>query len=802
MSFIYLIFKITNLDSNKIYIGYYSGKSEKQIRIKNKELLNDIKKLGKGLFKKEILYYFNSSGEMLEKYKILVNKDFKLREDTYNFYNLNPNCFSTIDSSGNIIKISKNDALFFKGNVFHKNNNKVIVKDVLGNTFRVDKNDPRYLCGELMSVNKGKIIVKDFKNNIISVDKNDPRYLCRELKGVQKNKVTVSDSSGNTFSVDRNDPRYLSGELVSINKGKIVVFNDNKFIQIDINDFYNNRNNYNLFSQNKVSIIDSSGNIFSVDKNDPRYLSGELVSINKGKINVKDTSGNIYKINKDDSRFLSGEFKSISKGKVNVTDGNMIIRVDCNGVPKHFHYLSLKQKSIEKLKITKNDIFIKKLSTRYNLNITNKNNNYIEITNYCNHNKILLIKYEELKKYFKLNKKDINFLLCDECINEKIKNILDNNEIKITKDKLKNILMQKSTKYSYFFNKNFLKKYFPLILKEINNYALKYNISDLYEKIFIYAYDIEINKCCVSKCNNNRFFSKSYKQYNLYCKEHINYIFRSNKEQEIFDFINENYKDNIVQTYKKLGKEIDIYIPDKKLAIEFNGLYWHSDIFKDNKYHYNKWKLCKNNGVKLLSIWEDDWQYKKDIIKSIILCNLNLIKNKIYARRCIIKEVKDSKKFLNLNHLQGWCNSTINLGLFYNGELVSLMTFNKINSHKKIQFELLRFCDKINTNIIGSASKLFKYFISHYNNDIEIIGYSNCDISCGDLYKQLGFKEIYHTRINYWWVKDKRYNKLLFTKKILIKQGFDPNKTVDEIMRERRYNKIWDTGKLFFKYIN
>ena len=195
------------------------------------------------------------------------------------------------------------------------------------------------------------------------------------------------------------------------------------------------------------------------------------------------------------------------------------------------------------------------------------------------------------------------------------------------------------------------------------------------------------------------------------------------------------------------GKEIDIYIPDKKIGIECNGIYWHSDKCKPKIYHYDKYIYCKRNKIQLLTIWEDQILKKSNIIKSIILSKLGIYENRIYARNCEIKEVtsNDAKIFVDNNHLQGYINSSIKIGLYYNDELVSIMTFGKKrkslnNKSKDNEWELYHFCNKLNTQIIGGASKLFNYFINYFHPNI-IESFSSNDISCGKLYDILGFSK-------------------------------------------------------------
>jgi hypothetical protein len=140
------------------------------------------------------------------------------------------------------------------------------------------------------------------------------------------------------------------------------------------------------------------------------------------------------------------------------------------------------------------------------------------------------------------------------------------------------------------------------------------------------------------------------------------------------------------------GKELDIFIPEKNIAIEFNGLYWHSELFKGKTYHQEKTKLCNSQDIDLIHIFEDDWIYRKEIVKSIISNRIGLIKDKIWARNCRISNVspQEAKSFLNENHIQGFVGSSIRIGLFHNGELVSLMTFGERNTNSKKGFNSTR----------------------------------------------------------------------------------------------------------------
>lgn len=284
----------------------------------------------------------------------------------------------------------------------------------------------------------------------------------------------------------------------------------------------------------------------------------------------------------------------------------------------------------------------------------------------------------------------------------------------------------------------------------------------------------------------------------------------SGKEILLKKMIDEIYKGEIITSFKLERKEIDIFIPEMNLGFEFNGLRWHSDLFMDKYYHINKTLLCEKNNIRLIHIFEDDFDGKREIIESIIRNVLNK-SEKIYARKTEVKKITNKKiikDFLTLNHLQGFVNTNINYGLYYNNELVSLMTFMKtrkvLNKNvKDNEYELVRFCNKLNTSIIGGASKLLNSFLNEYKPS-GIISY--CDISwaTGELYKKLGFEYIGRTKPNYHYVVNGvRENRVNYQKHKLVKNGADKSKTENEIMCEMGFNRIFNCGndKYFFKCI-
>lgn len=283
----------------------------------------------------------------------------------------------------------------------------------------------------------------------------------------------------------------------------------------------------------------------------------------------------------------------------------------------------------------------------------------------------------------------------------------------------------------------------------------------------------------------------------------------SGLQNQLYGFIKDNYNGKIIINDRETIKpnEIDIYLPEKKLGFEFNGVYWHSELYRDKFYHYNKTEESVKKSINLFHIFEDDWVYNQDIIKSMILNKLNQSK-KIYARNTKIVELTDNnivKSFLETNHLQGNVNSKIKLGLLYNNELVSIMTFGKLRKplgsvNKDNVYELLRFCNKLNFTVVGGASKLFSFFINKYSPN-EIISYADRCHSNGNLYRQLNFDLDSITSPNYYYVIDGiKHHRFNYRKDILIKQGFDPNKSEHQIMMERGYYRIYDSGNFKFIY--
>jgi len=293
----------------------------------------------------------------------------------------------------------------------------------------------------------------------------------------------------------------------------------------------------------------------------------------------------------------------------------------------------------------------------------------------------------------------------------------------------------------------------------------------------------------------------------------------SKSEKSVLKLIKKVYSGKIVENSRKIlnGKEIDIYLPDLKIGIEFCGLYWHSELYIDKNYHLDKLNKCHEKGIRLIQIFEDEWINKTKIIKSKIkhILGLNSSKESIYARKCTIKEIESKSKnsFLDKYHIQSKDSSKIKLGLFYNEKLVSVMTFSKPRSclgnknSNENSYELSRFATKRKYNVVGGFSKLLSYFKKNYEFS-SITTYADLRYSSfeGNLYEVNGFKLSHQSKPNYWYfkynnslMKFHRYNFRKNNLKKLFPENYDDNLSEHEIMLKSKYLRIYDCGCLVYK---
>lgn len=281
--------------------------------------------------------------------------------------------------------------------------------------------------------------------------------------------------------------------------------------------------------------------------------------------------------------------------------------------------------------------------------------------------------------------------------------------------------------------------------------------------------------------------------------------FSSSEETEIVTFLRSLGISNIVRNTRKLlpsKKEIDIYLPEYSIAIEYNGVYWHHEDISHitRSYHYDKFLECRNMDIQLITIFSNFWRSNKNLVKNILINKLGLSKKKISARQCKIHipEKNEIREFLEKNHIQGYTTSSIQYGLTYENELVALMTFGKTRlgiGSRESGYELIRYSSS--QRIVGGAGKLLNHFIKLHNPS-KIISYSDNEWSDGNLYVQLGFKLDKEIKPSYWYLspkKEKLLHRFNFAKHKLIELGYDQNLTENQITKEMGLLKIWDCGK-------
>lgn len=279
-------------------------------------------------------------------------------------------------------------------------------------------------------------------------------------------------------------------------------------------------------------------------------------------------------------------------------------------------------------------------------------------------------------------------------------------------------------------------------------------------------------------------------------------VSRSAGEIELYEFVKSIHPSAVHNARGVIEYELDIYIPDLNLALEYDGIYWHSDRVLEaagnSKLKSNEKRLqCAEKGIRLVTVCEDEWVMKNDIVRSRISNILGGTTNRIYARKCKIEEITKTTAddFCNANHIQGAASSSIRYGLFYNNELISVMTFSKSNiSRKLLGWEINRFCSKLDCVVVGAADRLFKKFTSRTDIKIDtVVSYSDNRWSIGNLYKRLGFELSHESTPGYWYFEPNSLNRI--HRYTLRKNVNDPkDKTEFQLRDEQGYIRVWDCG--------
>ena len=280
------------------------------------------------------------------------------------------------------------------------------------------------------------------------------------------------------------------------------------------------------------------------------------------------------------------------------------------------------------------------------------------------------------------------------------------------------------------------------------------------------------------------------------------YPHHSNLEREVKEILDSldieyfmHYRPNWM-----MGKELDFFIPSIGFAIECNGSYFHSDLFKRRDYHQKKSELGLENNIFIFQLYDVDFYSKRDKFIQILKSKLKLNET-ISARKCEIRDISqlEYSEFLNSYHYQGETISSIRYGLFFQGTLVQVIGFRKDREN----FILDRLCSKKDITVTGGSSKLLKHFEREYSPK-EIKTYADLTYTNGAIYKTLGFTLSSKNAPAYFYVKNGvKYLRYSTTKAKLSKllENFDPSKTEEKNMKDNGFYRVFDSGRLVFKKI-
>ena len=276
---------------------------------------------------------------------------------------------------------------------------------------------------------------------------------------------------------------------------------------------------------------------------------------------------------------------------------------------------------------------------------------------------------------------------------------------------------------------------------------------------------------------------------------------RSAIEREIENWLSTTFPNIKIEIGRRdiISRELDIYIPKYKVAVEIGGIFYHSKV--DSSYHAKKQNECAALGIHLFTLFDVDWFQKKAIIKSMLRNSLGKTKNKISARKCSIEVIdgNEAKEFLIANHLQGYSPSTVNIGLIFEDTLVSILTLGKPRFNKNFQWEIIRFGSIRNTLVQGGFSRLWNFFIKKFQPK-NCITYANLRWGTGKVYSQVGFSWLRKSAPAQWyskvdgkrvWIHRTKVQKHRLEKLL---DKFDPKLTAEENLKNNHWVSIYDCG--------
>lgn len=275
----------------------------------------------------------------------------------------------------------------------------------------------------------------------------------------------------------------------------------------------------------------------------------------------------------------------------------------------------------------------------------------------------------------------------------------------------------------------------------------------------------------------------------------------SKPQEEIFNFI-KDLDIKVIDNFRlEDGKHLDILCPSEKIAIEYNGLKWHSEEFnRSSRYHLDKTNQALSQGYRLIHIFEDEYLQFPGKVFNFIKTALGKNELKYDARKLKLDlecSWVEAKNLLEQVHMQGaGAPPEICIGLrdLVSNDLISVMTFDYRNI-KQGEIELTRFCSK--GIVRGGFSKLLNNSIPIIKAE-RIVSFSDTRLSQGNVYLKNGFIKTGTVEPRYWYVKrGKRYHRRGFQKQYLkgFLENYNPLLTEKENCQNNGYFRIWDCGK-------
>lgn len=253
--------------------------------------------------------------------------------------------------------------------------------------------------------------------------------------------------------------------------------------------------------------------------------------------------------------------------------------------------------------------------------------------------------------------------------------------------------------------------------------------------------------------------------------------------------------------------ELDIYIPDKKYGIEFNGNYFHSynrpETPTERFRHQHKVQRCADAGIRLIQFNSHEWKSNRPLIESMIKHRLGFSNNRISARRCVIGMLStaEAKEFFDSSHISGYRPATTTYCLRHNGVVVSAISFSR---HAKYDYEIIRFATSLNTVVVGALGKMLKAFIID-NKPSTIMTFADLRYGNGDGYTACGFKLVGSTKPGYIYLDSSCApvgSRLKYQKHKLsaILTNFSESLSESENMFLNGYRRMWDAGHNIYVY--